>query len=122
MYGCIEGILLIMVLKALPQIFVFQLYLLGELTTSTLLDRELKSKYHLVVKATDGGGRFCQMEIIVHVEDTNDNAPRFYPSNCAVAIYDNTSIKTPIAVVFAKDPDESKSFPNPKSYAVVFNA
>ncbi|KAL7985839.1 hypothetical protein Chor_011005 [Crotalus horridus] len=78
----------------------------GELTTSTLLDRELKSKYHLVAKATDGGGRFCQMEITVHVEDTNDNAPMFYPSHCAVAIYENTSIKTPIAVVFAKDPDE----------------
>ncbi|KAK9406470.1 protocadherin Fat 2 [Crotalus adamanteus] len=78
----------------------------GELTTSTLLDRELKSKYHLVAKATDGGGRFCQMEITVHVEDTNDNAPMFYPSHCAVAIYENTSIKTPIVVVFAKDPDE----------------
>ncbi|KAM3849026.1 protocadherin Fat 2 [Vipera latastei] len=78
----------------------------GELTTSTLLDRELKSKYHLVAKATDGGGRFCQMEITVHVEDTNDNAPLFYPSHCAVAIFENTSIKTPIAVVFAKDPDE----------------
>lgn len=111
-----------MVPKALHQIFVFQLYLLGELTTSTLLDRELKSKYHLVAKATDGGGRFCQMEITVHVEDTNDNAPRFYPSHCAVAIYDNTSVKTPIAVVFAKDPDESKLFPNPKSCVVVFNA
>uniref|UniRef100_A0A670Z7Q3 FAT atypical cadherin 2 n=1 Tax=Pseudonaja textilis TaxID=8673 RepID=A0A670Z7Q3_PSETE len=79
----------------------------GELTTSTLLDRELNSKYHLVAKATDGGGRFCQMEITVHIDDINDNAPRFYPSHYAVAIYDNTSIKTPIAVVFAKDPDES---------------
>ncbi|XP_025023607.1 protocadherin Fat 2 [Python bivittatus] len=78
----------------------------GELTTSTLLDRELKSKYHLVAKATDGGGCFCQMEITVHIEDTNDNAPKFYSSHYAVAIYDNTTIKTPIAVVFAKDPDE----------------
>ncbi|KAJ7316376.1 hypothetical protein JRQ81_002538 [Phrynocephalus forsythii] len=78
----------------------------GELTTFASLDRELIPKYQLVAKATDGGGRFCQMDIIVDIEDTNDNPPRFFPSQCAVAIFDNTTIKTPVAVVFARDPDK----------------
>uniref|UniRef100_A0A8D0DTW5 FAT atypical cadherin 2 n=1 Tax=Salvator merianae TaxID=96440 RepID=A0A8D0DTW5_SALMN len=78
----------------------------GELTTFSSLDREVKSKYQLVAKATDGGGRFCQMDISVDVEDMNDNAPKFFPSHCAVAVFDNTTLKTPVAVVFARDPDE----------------
>nr|XP_056703533.1 protocadherin Fat 2 [Euleptes europaea] len=81
----------------------------GELTTSMLLDRELKPKYQLVAKATDGGGHFCQVDIIIDVEDTNDNTPRFFPSHCAVAVFDNTTVKTPIAVVFARDPDEGSN-------------
>lgn len=78
----------------------------GELTTSALLDRELKPKYHLVVKATDGGGRFCQADIMLNIQDTNDNMPRFFPSHYTVAVFDNTTVKTPIAVVSARDPDE----------------
>ncbi|PKK21808.1 FAT atypical cadherin 2 [Columba livia] len=78
----------------------------GELTTSAPLDREQKPMYHLVAKATDGGGRSCQADITLIVEDTNDNAPRFFPSHCAVAVFDNTTTKTPIAVVAARDLDE----------------
>uniref|UniRef100_U3ICD8 FAT atypical cadherin 2 n=1 Tax=Anas platyrhynchos platyrhynchos TaxID=8840 RepID=U3ICD8_ANAPP len=78
----------------------------GELTTSAPLDREQKPTYHLVAKATDGGGRSCQADIMLSVEDTNDNAPRFFPSHCAVAVFDNTTTKTPIAVVAARDLDE----------------
>ncbi|XP_054832337.1 protocadherin Fat 2 [Eublepharis macularius] len=81
----------------------------GELTTSMLLDRELKPQYQLVAKATDGGGHFCQVDIIIDVEDTNDNAPRFFSSHYAVAVFDNTTVKTPIAVVFARDPDEGSN-------------
>ncbi|KAM4653660.1 protocadherin Fat 2 [Amazona ochrocephala] len=78
----------------------------GELTTSAPLDREQKPMYHLVAKATDGGGRSCQADITLIVEDTNDNAPKFFPSHCAVAVFDNTTTKTPIAVVAARDLDE----------------
>ncbi|XP_006863959.1 PREDICTED: protocadherin Fat 2 [Chrysochloris asiatica] len=78
----------------------------GELTTLTALDRERKDVYNLVAKATDGGGRSCQAEVILHVEDVNDNAPRFFPSHCSVAVFDNTTVKTPVAVVFARDPDQ----------------
>ncbi|KGL79349.1 Protocadherin Fat 2, partial [Tinamus guttatus] len=78
----------------------------GELTTSAPLDREQKPLYHLVAKATDGGGRSCQADVTLIIEDTNDNSPRFSPSHCAVAVFDNTTTKTPIAVVAARDLDE----------------
>ncbi|XP_076993564.1 protocadherin Fat 2 [Tamandua tetradactyla] len=78
----------------------------GELTTLTALDRERKDVYNLVAKATDGGGRSCQADVTLHVEDVNDNAPRFSPSHCAVAVFDNTTVKTPVAVVSARDPDQ----------------
>uniref|UniRef100_A0A8C0ZPK4 Protocadherin Fat 2 n=1 Tax=Castor canadensis TaxID=51338 RepID=A0A8C0ZPK4_CASCN len=78
----------------------------GELTTLIALDREKKDVYNLVAKATDGGGRSCQADVTLHVEDVNDNAPRFFPSHCAVAVFDNTTVKTPVAVVFARDPDQ----------------
>ncbi|XP_062443263.1 protocadherin Fat 2 [Rhea pennata] len=78
----------------------------GELTTSAPLDREQKPVYHLVAKATDGGGHSCQADVTLIIEDTNDNAPRFFPSHCAVAVFDNTTTKTPIAVVAARDLDE----------------
>uniref|UniRef100_A0A8C6GSC4 Protocadherin Fat 2 n=1 Tax=Mus spicilegus TaxID=10103 RepID=A0A8C6GSC4_MUSSI len=78
----------------------------GELTTLSVLDRERKDVYNLVAKATDGGGQSCQAEVTLHIEDVNDNAPRFFPSHCAVAVFDNTTVKTPVAVVFARDPDQ----------------
>nr|XP_048293531.1 protocadherin Fat 2 [Myodes glareolus] len=78
----------------------------GELTTFTALDREKKDIYNLVAKATDGGGQSCQADVMLHIEDVNDNAPRFFPSHCTVAVFDNTTVKTPVAVVFARDPDQ----------------
>ncbi|XP_070426535.1 protocadherin Fat 2 [Equus przewalskii] len=78
----------------------------GELTTLAALDREKKDVYSLVAKATDGGGQSCQADVTLHVEDVNDNAPRFFPSHCAVAVFDNTTVKTPVAVVLARDPDQ----------------
>ncbi|XP_025148164.2 protocadherin Fat 2 [Bubalus bubalis] len=78
----------------------------GELTTLTALDREKKDVYSLVAKATDGGGQSCQADVTLHVEDVNDNAPRFFPSHSAVAVFDNTTVKTPVAVVLARDPDQ----------------
>lgn len=81
----------------------------GELTTLTALDREKKDIYSLVAKATDGGGQSCQADVTLHVEDVNDNAPRFFPSHCAVAVFDNTTVKTPVAVVLARDPDQGEN-------------
>lgn len=82
--------------------------LAGELTTLTALNREKKDMYSLVARATDGGGQSCQADVILHVEDVNDNAPHFFPSHCAVAVFDNTTVKTPVAVVLARDPDQGE--------------
>ncbi|XP_069510101.1 protocadherin Fat 2 [Ambystoma mexicanum] len=78
----------------------------GELSALSPLDREKMARYRLVAKATDGGGRSCQADVYLTVEDVNDNAPIFLASHYAVAVFDNTTLGTPIAVVFAKDPDE----------------
>ncbi|XP_072256548.1 protocadherin Fat 2 [Pyxicephalus adspersus] len=78
----------------------------GELTTLAPLDREQKASYHLIAKATDGGGLSCQSDVIVYLEDVNDNGPVFSMNHYSVTVYDNTTLKTPIAVVSARDPDE----------------
>lgn len=78
----------------------------GELTTLAHLDREQKAFYNLVAKAIDGGGLSCQSDIVLSLEDINDNGPVFSMNHYSVTVYDNTTLKTPVAVVIARDPDE----------------
>ncbi|XP_053180130.1 protocadherin Fat 2 [Scomber japonicus] len=77
----------------------------GELFTLAVLDRERVIEYSMVAKATDGGGRSCQADILLMIQDMNDNPPRFSSSHYEVTVFDNTTIRTPIAVIYAKDPD-----------------
>ncbi|TSK28143.1 Protocadherin Fat 2 [Bagarius yarrelli] len=77
----------------------------GELLTLAVLDREKETEYNLVVKATDGGGRSCQADIILKVQDINDNPPQFSSDHYQIMVFDNTTVRTPITVVYAKDPD-----------------
>ncbi|XP_028315966.1 protocadherin Fat 2 isoform X1 [Gouania willdenowi] len=77
----------------------------GKLFTSAQLDREKDEEFRLVAKATDGGGRSCQADIVLRVQDENDNPPRFSSDSYHVTVFDNTTIRTPVAVLFAKDPD-----------------
>uniref|UniRef100_A0A8C1QXX0 FAT atypical cadherin 2 n=1 Tax=Cyprinus carpio TaxID=7962 RepID=A0A8C1QXX0_CYPCA len=77
----------------------------GELFTLAVLDRERETEYDLVVKATDGGGRSCQADVTLMVQDMNDNPPQFSTSHYEITVFDNTTIRTPIAVIYAKDPD-----------------
>lgn len=74
-----------------------------------MLDREAEPEYNLVAKATDGGGRSCQSDILLMVQDMNDNPPRFSSSHYEVTVFDNTTVHTPIAVVYAKDPDTGRT-------------
>ena len=74
-----------------------------------MLDREHESGYDLVVKATDGGGRSCQADIVLMVQDMNDNPPHFSSSHYEVTVFDNTTVRTPVAVIYAKDPDTGTS-------------
>ncbi len=53
----------------------------GQIITSSLLDREDKANYQLLVVATDGGqpqGLSSSATVSVTVADINDNPPRFH--------------------------------------------
>ncbi|XP_029458166.1 protocadherin Fat 3 isoform X2 [Rhinatrema bivittatum] len=77
----------------------------GELKTSFLLDRENIPVYNLIAKATDGGGRFCQSEIHLYLEDVNDNPPKFSSDHYSACVYENTATKALLTRVQATDPD-----------------
>ncbi|XP_012717208.2 protocadherin Fat 2 [Fundulus heteroclitus] len=77
----------------------------GELFTLAVLDRETHAEFNLVAKATDGGGRSCQVDIRLMIQDTNDNPPLFSSSHYEVTVFDNTTVRTPVAVIYARDPD-----------------
>lgn len=69
------------------------------------LDREQQEVYYLLVKATDGGGRFCQADIILTLEDVNDNAPEFTADPYSITVFENTEPKTLLTRVQATDAD-----------------
>ncbi|XP_072446558.1 protocadherin Fat 1-like [Chiloscyllium punctatum] len=77
----------------------------GELMTVGTLDRESQAVYNLVAKAADGSGLFCEADISITLQDVNDNPPKFSATQYAVSVFDNTTVKTPVAVVHARDPD-----------------
>ncbi|XP_073469084.1 protocadherin Fat 3 isoform X2 [Aquarana catesbeiana] len=77
----------------------------GELKTLAPLDREKTPVYHLIARATDGGGRFCQSEIRLILEDVNDNPPAFSSSYYSASVYENTLTKALLTRVQANDPD-----------------
>uniref|UniRef100_A0A5F7ZWY3 Protocadherin Fat 3 n=1 Tax=Macaca mulatta TaxID=9544 RepID=A0A5F7ZWY3_MACMU len=77
----------------------------GELKTLALLDRERVPVYSLMAKATDGGGRFCQANIHLILEDVNDNPPVFSSDHYNACIYENTATKALLTRVQAVDPD-----------------
>ncbi|EJW75342.1 hypothetical protein WUBG_13746, partial [Wuchereria bancrofti] len=60
----------------------------GWITTTEMLDREVKSTYRLTVKAVDGGTPPLSDSIIVEieVEDENDNAPVFKHCNMTAVV------------------------------------
>uniref|UniRef100_A0A5F7ZKI0 FAT atypical cadherin 1 n=1 Tax=Macaca mulatta TaxID=9544 RepID=A0A5F7ZKI0_MACMU len=77
----------------------------GELKTSAPLDREEQAVYHLLVRATDRGGRFCQASIVLTLEDVNDNAPEFSADPYAITVFENTEPGTLLTRVQATDAD-----------------
>ncbi|XP_062983238.1 protocadherin Fat 3 isoform X3 [Elgaria multicarinata webbii] len=77
----------------------------GELKTLAALDREKIPVYNLIARATDGGGRFCQSEIHLVLEDVNDNPPLFSSDHYTACVYENTATKALLTRVQANDPD-----------------
>ncbi|KAJ8404696.1 hypothetical protein AAFF_G00335590 [Aldrovandia affinis] len=79
-----------------------------DLVVNTILDREKRSSYTLLLEAFDGGSpkRTGQMILDVSVQDTNDNAPVFNQSRYQAMISENLQPGSNILQVFALDADE----------------
>uniref|UniRef100_UPI003AAE43FE cadherin-23 isoform X1 n=1 Tax=Centroberyx gerrardi TaxID=166262 RepID=UPI003AAE43FE len=82
----------------------------GEITTTALLDRELKSEYILIVRAVDGGVGPLQKTGIATVNitilDINDNAPMWRDEPYHANVVEKSPIDTDVISVLAMDPDD----------------
>ncbi|XP_051504307.1 cadherin-23 [Myxocyprinus asiaticus] len=81
----------------------------GEITTTALLDREMKSEYILIVRAVDGGVGPMQKTGIATVNitilDINDNAPLWRDEPYQANVVEMSPIDTDVISVLAVDPD-----------------
>nr|XP_055052859.1 protocadherin-16 [Misgurnus anguillicaudatus] len=82
-----------------------------DLVVNTVLDRETRSAYTLLLEAFDGGSpkRTDQMILDVIVQDINDNAPIFNQSRYHAMISENLQPGNNILQVFASDADEGEN-------------
>ena len=79
--------------------------LLGVIQTRRPLDRETHSEYRLKAKAVDGGGRSCEVELLVFLKDVNDNAPDFTMTADTFSIHEDARVNTLLTRVTAIDKD-----------------
>lgn len=70
------------------------------------LDYERTNVYNLVIRATDGGGKYSQMQVNINVIDQNDNEPIFNTSKYSAKIMENVTVGTSIIQVHATDTDD----------------
>ncbi|XP_027864078.1 protocadherin alpha-C2-like [Xiphophorus couchianus] len=72
------------------------------------IDREEQAVHNLILTAVDGGlpSRSGTASIIVHVLDTNDNAPKFKPENYEVSVLENSPIGSRVIHLNATDVDD----------------
>uniref|UniRef100_A0A8C5NBA4 Cadherin-23 n=1 Tax=Gouania willdenowi TaxID=441366 RepID=A0A8C5NBA4_GOUWI len=85
----------------------------GEITTTALLDRELKSEYILIVRAVDGGVGPQQKTGIATVNitilDINDNSPMWRDEPYHANVVEMSPINTDVLSVLAVDPDNGNN-------------
>ncbi|KAK2492955.1 hypothetical protein MC885_005739 [Smutsia gigantea] len=81
----------------------------GEITTTSLLDRETKSEYILIVRAVDGGVGHNQKTGIATVNitllDINDNHPTWKDAPYYINLVEMTPPDSDVTTVMAVDPD-----------------
>uniref|UniRef100_A0A672YLJ1 Protocadherin Fat 1-like n=1 Tax=Sphaeramia orbicularis TaxID=375764 RepID=A0A672YLJ1_9TELE len=77
----------------------------GELKTSQPLDREEQDEHRFRVRAVDGGGRYCEVDVHITMEDVNDNAPQFSSDPYTITVFENTETGTFVAKLLANDVD-----------------
>ncbi|XP_046692113.1 cadherin-23 isoform X2 [Silurus meridionalis] len=85
----------------------------GEITTTALLDREVKSEYILIVRAVDGGVGPLQKTGIATVNitvlDINDNAPMWQEEPYLANVVEMSPINTDVISVLALDADNGEN-------------
>lgn len=57
------------------------------------------------MRAVDGGGRYCEADVHVVVEDVNDNPPQFSADPYTFTVFENTEIGAYVAKLLANDVD-----------------
>lgn len=77
----------------------------GELKVLEPPDREEKAEHSFKVRAVDGGGRYCEADIHITVEDLNDNSPHFSSESYTITVFENTEIGTYVGKLLATDAD-----------------
>uniref|UniRef100_A0A3Q3VWS3 Cadherin domain-containing protein n=1 Tax=Mola mola TaxID=94237 RepID=A0A3Q3VWS3_MOLML len=93
---------------------------LAELILTKALDREQQAVHNLILTAVDGGkpARSGTVSIIVHVLDTNDNAPTFNKANYDLKIMENSPIGSLVINLNATDLDEGSNSDITYSYSL----
>ncbi|XP_045205573.2 protocadherin beta-15-like [Mercenaria mercenaria] len=78
-----------------------------KLVLKSLLDRESKDKYNVVIIAMDGGNpkKFGAVSVNITVTDANDNAPIFTQTNYNITVRENVTIGSTVLTVTARDKD-----------------
>lgn len=80
----------------------------GEIFSTSPLDRELQSRYDLVVQARDGGNPALSstVNVTILITDENDNSPRLQLPDSPVTVSEDAPINFEIATIRASDPDD----------------
>ncbi|XP_059202094.1 protocadherin alpha-C2-like [Centropristis striata] len=83
----------------------------ADLILTKTLDREQQAVHNLILTAIDGGrpARSGTAGIIVHVLDTNDNAPKFDKQSYNIKIMENSPIGSLVVHLNATDLDEGSN-------------
>ncbi|ELT88168.1 hypothetical protein CAPTEDRAFT_228852, partial [Capitella teleta] len=77
------------------------------IVTKDALDREVKESTHLTLIAYDGGypPKSGAIQIVITIEDSNDNPPKFLKETYRVEVLESTPKNTIILTLSATDPD-----------------
>ncbi|VEN39451.1 unnamed protein product [Callosobruchus maculatus] len=94
----------------------------GEITTKTMLDREVKHVHDLVAEARDQGtpSRSTRVAVKIFVADVNDNAPKIVdPHEDVVSVREEQPPGTEVVRIKAVDPDNGNNASI--TYSIVHN-
>ncbi|KAM3612129.1 uncharacterized protein V6R79_003253 [Siganus canaliculatus] len=92
----------------------------AELILTQALDREQQAVHNLILTAVDGGtpARSGTASVIVHVLDTNDNAPAFDRESYNIKVLENSPIGSLVIHLNATDSDEGSNSAVTYSYSL----